>query len=163
MMRNTAPIAWPPLLLYKVIYERSLKSFLIAGFTVFLPIIAISVGLDTFYYGSGEGGYPVFTSLNFLKVNVVEGLSKYFGTDPIHAYLTGYMIHYLTVAYPFVLISMGVYGYDTVLIKKAKINKEPPFILIFTVLYVGVFSLIKHKEARFILPIIPFCFFMLGH
>lgn len=79
MMRNTSPVGWLPLIILKIIYQKSLKAFLLSGFIIAIPIISICILLDTMYFGADK---ITITSLNFLKVNVVEGLSKYFGEDP---------------------------------------------------------------------------------
>jgi hypothetical protein len=52
MMRNTSPIGWIPLLFVKVLKEGSFKPFLIALFIVAIPIIGLSILLDTLYYGT---------------------------------------------------------------------------------------------------------------
>lgn len=52
MIRNTSPVGWVPLLAYKVIFERSLKPFLISGIFVAVPIIAGCVWVDTVFYKS---------------------------------------------------------------------------------------------------------------
>lgn len=51
MMRNTSPVGWVPLIIYKVIYEGSFFTFLVAAFVVALPIIGICILLDTLYFG----------------------------------------------------------------------------------------------------------------
>ena len=83
MMRNTSPVGWIPLLAIKVLREGSLVPFLISGLTVALPLIALCVYIDTKFYNSEEW---VFTGYNFLEMNVLHGLSKYFGEDPFHYY-----------------------------------------------------------------------------
>lgn len=47
MMRNTSPVGWIPLLGYKVLYEGSLKPFIISGIFVALPLIYGLILLDT--------------------------------------------------------------------------------------------------------------------
>ena len=92
MMRNTSPIGWIPLLAIKVVYEGSLKPFLIAGIFVALPLIFMVVAIDTWYYLRViDGSHWVFTSWNFVKMNILDGLSKFFGTDPWWYYLVCYM------------------------------------------------------------------------
>lgn len=83
MIRNTSPIGWPPLILIKVIKDRSWIPFLLAFVLVFIPVAFLSVAIDSYYYGV----FPVITSLNFMRVNVSEGVSKYYGTSPFHFYI----------------------------------------------------------------------------
>ena len=40
---------------------------------------------------------------------------------------------------------------------------EPPYVFILTATYLIVFSLIAHKECRFVLPIVPLCALMVGY
>ena len=81
MMRNTSPIGWVPLLAIKVLFEGSFLPFLVAGIFVAVPIMALSVVADTWYYlGVVDGQNFVFTSYNFVQRNIAEGLSAYFGT-----------------------------------------------------------------------------------
>ena len=50
MMRNTSPIGWIPLLAIKVLFEGALLPFIIAAFFVAIPIIVLTVYVDTMYY-----------------------------------------------------------------------------------------------------------------
>lgn len=102
MMRNTSPIGWIPLLAYKVLMEGSLVPFILSGIFVAIPILALCTYVDTAYYGGDEW---VFTGINFLKVNVVHGLSKYFGEDPWYWYLIAFAPLIYTAVYPLVLYS----------------------------------------------------------
>jgi len=51
MMRNTSPIGWPPIILIKILRDRSIIPFIIAGITVFIPVVAFCIVVDSFYYG----------------------------------------------------------------------------------------------------------------
>lgn len=93
-MRNTSPVGWIPLLLVKIIDEGAFLPFLTSGIFVALPLIFVIVYLDSIYY-MGANTSSTGTSLdtrdeakqfewtvtgyNFLKINVIDGLSKYFG------------------------------------------------------------------------------------
>ena len=50
MMRNTSPIGWIPLLAIKVLFEGSLLPFLVAGVFVALPVIGLTIVVDTVYF-----------------------------------------------------------------------------------------------------------------
>lgn len=108
MIRNTSPIGWVPLLLIKIVKDKSLVAFIISGIVVFIPIVCFCTILDSIYYGE-----LTFTAYNFLKANLTEGLSKYFGTDPIYFYLIAIMPLLFIVAYPAVLISFVIYFKDS--------------------------------------------------
>lgn len=152
MIRNTSPIGWPPLLLIKIIKDGSLIPLIKAGFLVFLPVVGLSILVDSFYYKH----FPVVTAYNFVQANLAEGLSKYFGTEPVYFYILAVMPLVFTVAYPSVLAAFFVYGKD-------RGAGQPPYMLVLSGTYLLVFSIIAHKEPRFLLPIVPFCFLMLGY
>lgn len=109
MMRNTSPIGWIPLLLIKIYKEKSFKAFLISGLLIAIPLLFILILIDTIYYGSCD---LVITSVNFLKVNLLEGLSKYFGDDPFYWYILVFLPGCVTVLYPFVFNSYYIYYKD---------------------------------------------------
>ena len=99
----------------------------------------------------------MLTSYNFLRVNILEGLSEYFGSDPKHKYILGFAPEIFTLMYPVVLASC----IHTHIIKKRNKN-ESPYLTYYCVFYVLVFSFIPHKELRFLMPIIPFAMLMAG-
>jgi hypothetical protein len=51
MMRNTSPIGWPPVLAVKILRDKSLIPFIIAGITIFIPVVGLCILVDSFYYG----------------------------------------------------------------------------------------------------------------
>lgn len=105
MLRNTSPIGWIPLLAIKIIYEGAFYAFLKAGFFVSIPILGLAVTLDTLYYhGEIDGLNWVFTSINFIQKNIIEGLSEYFGTSPFDFYFNVAPVIY-GIMYPAVIFS----------------------------------------------------------
>lgn len=50
MMRNTSPVGWIPLLSMKI-YEGQLKSLIVSGIVVAVPIMGMCIGLDSVYFG----------------------------------------------------------------------------------------------------------------
>ncbi len=155
MIRNTSPIGWPPLILIKMMKDRSWIPFILAFFLVFLPVVFLSITVDSYFYGE----FPVITSLNFMRVNLSEGLSKYYGSFPLHFYLFGVLPLFFTVAFPAVLFGYYYYIRDNFTISQ----HQTPYIAILSLFYLFVFSLIAHKEVRFMLPIIPFSALMAGY
>ena len=155
MIRNTSPIGWPPLILIKIIKDRSWVPFLLAFVLVFIPVAVLSVAIDSYFYGD----FPVITSLNFMRVNLAEGLSKYYGSFPFHFYIFGVIPLFFTAAFPAV-----VFGYYAYLRDKLTISRDQvPYMAILSLFYLFIFSLIAHKEVRFMLPIIPFSALMAGY
>jgi len=101
MMRNTSPVGWVPLLCIKIVRDGAFMPFLIAGVTVFIPLTIGIVYLDSIYYlgaNTSSSGTSLdvrdttkefewtFTGLNFLRINVLQGLSKYFGDHNLLCY-----------------------------------------------------------------------------
>ena len=156
-MRNTSPIGWIPLLFLKVFRDGAFRPFLICAFLVALPIVVGSTYLDSVYYSWGQEFEWTFTGLNFVRINVVEGLSKYFGDHPWWFYIGVFGPAMFTVIYPFVLYGLVFYYYET--INQAK----SPEIVYLTGFYTLIFSIIGHKEKRFLLPIFPFCVLCVGY
>ncbi len=151
MIRNTSPIGWPPLILIKIIKDRSLIPFLIALITVFIPAAFLCIVVDSYFYNE----FPVITSLNFMRVNLQEGLSKYYGSFPFHFYVISVIPLFFTVAFPAVIYGFYRYLKDD--------RGRIPYVAILSLFYLLIFSLIAHKEVRFMLPIIPFCGLMAGY
>jgi len=154
MMRNTSPVGWIPLLAIKVFKEDSLIPFIKSSIFVALPIILVCILIDTTMYGSSTW---VVTSYNFLQMNIVMGLSKTFGEDPWHWYLTFMMPVNITILTPFVFVSV-LYTHVQQSLAKLKI----PYITFYVVFYVFFFSLIAHKEIRFMLPVWSFILVCIG-
>lgn len=50
MMRPTSPIGFVFLVIYKIIKERSLLSFILTGLTCVIPILFCIISLETYYY-----------------------------------------------------------------------------------------------------------------
>jgi phosphatidylinositol glycan class B len=158
MMRNTSPIGWIPLLFIKVFRDKAFMPFFVSAILVAVPIIFLSTLLDSYYYTpEGQPFEWTLTGKNFLVVNVVEGLSKYFGDHPTWQYLFVYGPAMFTVAYPLILYS--VYFYTRESLQK----NQSPEIMYYTIFYFVVFSLIPHKEKRFLLPIFAFAVLALGY
>ena len=125
MMRNTSPVGWIPLLFVKVIHDGAFVPFLIAGIFVALPLIFATVYLDSIYYmgaNTSSTGTSLdersldkkfewtVTSYNFLKINVLDGLSKYFGDHQVTEYIANFLPKDIfKVFYPFMIV--GAYKY----------------------------------------------------
>ena len=157
MMRNTSPIGWIPLLAIKVLREDALLPFLLAGLFVALPVIGLTIVVDTLYFlGAVDGERWVLTSYNFMRRNILEGLSEYFGSDPASKYLLGFAPETFTLVYPIVLIGCVTH------VQRKWNQRQSPYLTYYCVFYVLVFSFIPHKELRFLMPIIPFAMLIAG-
>ncbi|ANB11947.1 Gpi10p [Sugiyamaella lignohabitans] len=92
--------------------------------------------VDYVYFGE-----PVFPLLNFIKFNIVESLSQFYGVNQWHYYLSQ-GLPLLTMAY-LPLVLTGLYQYKSTIIVQ---------LILFII---GSYSLLAHKEVRFIFPLIP--------
>jgi len=89
-------------------------------------------------------------------MNIVDGLSKFFGTDPFWFYVVVFAPAIFTVMYPAMIISMFTH------LKQMWNKGQSPYLAYYNVFYLIVFSAIPHKEMRFLLPIVPFAFIMVA-
>ncbi|EXJ75886.1 uncharacterized protein A1O5_00394 [Cladophialophora psammophila CBS 110553] len=101
----------------------------------------------------------VFPPLNFLRINVVQSLATFYGNNDWHYYVSqGYPL-LLTTALPFTMIG---------LFRVLSSSKDPSFaqtppagrnalysLSITCLLVPAAFSVIAHKEVRFIYPLLP--------
>ena len=104
IVRSSSLCGWLPLALIKCLssYDYFL-AILTSGVVVALPTFAFSVLIDSICYGR-------FTcpQLNFVYVNVVDNISKYFGEEPGFYYLTElpYFLTQLEFFYEFLIVGM---------------------------------------------------------
>jgi len=137
---------WVPLVIHQLLTKRTfftlLFSFIIAG----VPIFALSLLADYVFYGKF-----VFVFYNFLQFNLLSGGSSYFGAHHILYYITNVLTSQLAIFIPVFIAGFVSYTKDS-------LNKRVfPYVTIILSFYIAVFSLIKHKEYRFLLPVVPFC------
>lgn len=147
MIRNTSPVGWVPLLAYKVLKEGSLVPFIISGIFVAIPLIGFLIFVDSQFYGSEKW---VLTSYNFLEMNLLHGLSKYFGEDgPLYYFIAGYPAIFTLLVLPALFSMFSHIGFASQLGKV-------PYCSFYVIFYLGFYTLIAHKEVRFLMPCIPF-------
>lgn len=146
IVRPTALIVWLPLLAYHF-WQEDDKLKLITH--KFLPIGALTLGLSTsidcFYYGQWT-----LVQYNFLKFNVLHNVAEFYGSHPWHWYLTQGFVAIIGPHLPFFLHGC------TLASKKYRI------LLISISWTVIVYSMLAHKEFRFIYPVLPFCMIFCG-
>ena len=134
---------------------------MVAGLTVAIPFILINLCSDAYFYG-----YWTVPQYNFIYVNVVLGLSKYFGEMPWFYYINHLYNEFCeieTYGLPiFFLMSIRqmngtlspASGNGWMQKIKGETAKErlirTPFVLIFFFTNFVILSAITHKELRFI-------------
>ncbi|XP_030649969.1 GPI alpha-1,2-mannosyltransferase 3 [Chanos chanos] len=146
IVRPTALIVWFPLLLYHFWQENNkLKLIVYQGFPIALLMLGISTLIDCMFYGKF-----ILVQFNFLKFNVLHNVAEFYGSHPWHWYFTQGCVAVLGPHLPFFLHGC------TLASKRYRI-------LLITVLWtVVVYSLLPHKEFRFIYPLLPFCVIFCG-
>ena len=90
-------------------------------------------------------------------MNVLQGLSKYFGDHGHFVYVTEFMPKDIFRG-SVVLIFAGIVNHFYVCQNK----RQTPELVWLCGFYILFFSCIGHKEARFLLPIAPFLYLMAG-
>lgn len=151
MIRCTSPIGWIPLILYKIIKEGSFCAFFLSGLIVALPTLIALVAIDSIYYEQ-----LTFVAYNFLYKNLVENVSASFGVSPPTEYL------YKTL--PWALNFIGIITIAAICnnINECRSKREFPHFLVLVFTYTLAFSMIPHKEDRFVVPIIPYLLILAG-
>ncbi|KIW80445.1 hypothetical protein Z517_07061 [Fonsecaea pedrosoi CBS 271.37] len=116
-------------------------------------VLASSTILDRLFYDAW-----VFPPLNFLQVNVVQSLASFYGNNDWHYYVSqGYPLLLMT-ALPFTLTGL----FRALSSNDAYFAQTPPAgrgalrsLSIICLLVPAAFSVIAHKEVRFIYPLLP--------
>jgi GPI mannosyltransferase 3 len=154
ILRNTSPIGWVPILLYKA-YQvgpcKMLGNYLVGFLLIFAPMVGAATAIDSWYYGA-----LTIVPWNFIKVNVFEGLSQTFGSDPVLQYVAKEIPIRFNIFLPALLL--GILHHRSVCLNK----KQMPYLVIYSLSIVIFLSMITHKEPKFLLPIFPPCFIFIG-
>lgn len=150
-IRPTAAIPWIPLCLYHIIKSDEsrikliLKKYLPIGLALGLTTLAI----DTFAHGS-----LVFTPWEFLKANVVQEIGSFYGSHEWHWYFVIGLPTVMGITFlPFLTGAVEA-------LQNKKTLKAQNILLISIMLTLVVLSVLPHKEFRFVLPILPMCFYI---
>ncbi len=100
--------------------------------------------VDRVYFGEW-----VIVPWNFIKVNLADGISAFYGTHPWHWYLSQGLAVVMMGQFPFLLQSL----YELVG-KKMAHDRDWELIGAFSWV-VASYSFLQHKEFRFIMPVLP--------
>lgn len=153
IVRSSCIVGWIPLALVKILVPEYTIPIFTAAFCVALPILGACVLMDSLYYGTFA-----CTQINFVKLNVVDNLSASFGTDPWHYYITKLLGMFQNtvevqriIFFGFCLaVGLQLNGMTDGESRKSKV----PFIAMYVVSNVTIFSLIAHKEERFLSSVV---------
>lgn len=125
-------------------WELLLKRYLFIA----LLVGGVLTGLDSYFHGSF-----IVTPYEFFKVNVVEGIGSFYGELPFYWYFsTGLPAVLGILLVPFFLsVFVAIQSWDD--------SKSRQYILISIILTIFGYTLLPHKEFRFLLQILPLCLY----
>ncbi|KAI3747923.1 hypothetical protein L6452_10662 [Arctium lappa] len=144
-IRPTSAIIWVYVGLMELYASCNKLKFI---FLEVVPIGSIVLGL-TFLLDRSMYGSWVLVPLNFLKFNFLSSGGDYYGTHPWHWYFTqGFTVMIFTFL-PFMVVG----------ITQSKHWKLSGLIL----WVLGLYSVLGHKEFRFVLPVLPIALTFSGY
>ncbi|XP_061612458.1 GPI mannosyltransferase 3-like isoform X2 [Phyllopteryx taeniolatus] len=146
IVRPTALIVWLPLLIHHFWQDENKLRLVVHDY---IPIgasaVVISTLIDRIFYEKW-----IFVHFNFLNVNVLDGVANLYGTHPWH--------WYLTQGFPVIIGPHLLFFFYGCFLAYKRYR-----ILLVTIAWtIGVYSLLPHKEFRFIYPVLPFCMIFCG-
>ncbi|XP_058451373.1 GPI mannosyltransferase 3 [Malaya genurostris] len=150
-VRPTSAIPWIPLCLYHVkksshpVWELLLKRYLLIAFT----IGSFSIAVDSFLHGS-----LIVSPYEFLRFNIIKGIGSLYGEHPWYWYFNVGLPTVLGIgSIPFLFACVET-------IRHRQVYKERSILLAAIVFTLFIYSLLQHKEFRFILQILPLCLYV---
>lgn len=151
-IRPTSIITWFPLCVYHIrkskysAWELLVKRYLF----IFLITGAVLAALDSYFHGSF-----IVTPYEFFKVNVLENIGSFYGTHPWYWYLNTGLPAVLGIGIvPFFLsVFTAIQSWD--------FSKTRQVLLTSIIFTISVYSLLPHKEFRFLLQILPLFLFLI--
>lgn len=137
MIRPTVGIAWFALVILHLFSILKNKGLLKIFELIPIPLgtITFIFIMDSIFYGKWT-----FTPWNFFRINIVHNLGQFYGTHPQFWYFTNAL---LPILGPLLLPAI------------LSIHKAPQIILLPVLSTLIFFSILPHKEMRFLQPIIP--------
>ncbi|ORX56164.1 hypothetical protein DM01DRAFT_1366683 [Hesseltinella vesiculosa] len=147
--RPTNAIIWVYLglqLLYRV--APKYRGLVLANALVIVPSMLMANSLlDSWLFQEQSVWWqaPVFVPWTFLKTNVFQSIAVFYGAHPIHWYVTQGLPFMLTTLLPWTLIGMW----------RSWPRQQTRSLYGLVVWVVVVYSVLSHKEFRFLYPIFP--------
>ena len=144
-MRPTAAILWTPLCCYHLCTSSNSILDLLKNYSVIgACTIFYSVLIDSLCYGTF-----VITPWEFFKINVLNGVADFYGTQN--------SLWYLIAGLP-VLLGLQAIVFPLAAwaaLRKSRIHPQQALMVVVIFWTLGVYSTLAHKEFRFILPLLP--------
>nr|GMC84286.1 GPI mannosyltransferase 3 [Ipomoea batatas] len=144
-IRPTSAITWLYVgLLELYLTDEKIVFILLEVIPIGTLVLGVTLVLDRWMYGTW-----VFVPLNFLKFNFLSSGGDYYGTHVWHWYLSQGFTVMLFTFLPFSLAGIAMS-------KQWKLSGLIAWVL-------GIYSLLGHKEFRFVLPILPIALMFSGY
>ncbi|CAN6271138.1 unnamed protein product [Urochloa humidicola] len=144
-IRPTSAVTWLYVGLLDFIQMKSKCHFVfVEVFPVGATVLAVTTLLDWWMYGS-----QVIVPLNFLKFNLFSSGGDYYGTHVFHWYFTQGFPSMIWTFLPFAICGI-------VKSREWRISGLIAWVL-------GVYSILGHKEFRFVLPVLPLALMFSGY
>ncbi len=144
--------------------------YIICFIFIFLPIFATSIYFDSVFYGK-----LTFVPWNFIKFNILDGLRATFGADPLWKYLDTELPARFNIFFPIAVYGSYLYfkrsfgNLGKSIYEKGKgwsctgkTQGYIPYLFIYIVVILTYLTKITHKEPKFLLPIFPPIFLLIG-
>ncbi|GAA5810680.1 hypothetical protein MFLAVUS_004106 [Mucor flavus] len=151
VMRPTNGLIWLFLGVQLILSAKNYRCKVIvnAGIFCFL-IMLIDAVIDTrLYTEHWTLSNLIFTPFLFFKINVVNNISLFYGVHTWHWYISQGIPVIFTTFLP--LLAYGLYC----IYRDSKIYNRVKSLLYLSLWVIVVYSLLAHKEFRFIFPIVP--------
>ncbi|XP_031128009.1 GPI mannosyltransferase 3 isoform X3 [Ipomoea triloba] len=144
-IRPTSAITWLYVgLLELYLTDEKIVFILLEVIPIGTLVLGVTLVLDRWMYGTW-----VLVPLNFLKFNFLSSGGDYYGTHVWHWYLSQGFTVMLFTFLPFSLAGIAMS-------KQWKLSGLIAWVL-------GIYSLLGHKEFRFVLPILPIALMFSGY
>jgi phosphatidylinositol glycan class B len=144
IMRPTNALIWLFLGLHLIVTHRQRIAIVFNAAIIGTIVLAANAWLDTRLYHSSNW---IFTPLTFFQINVVNSISLFYGVHTWHWYLTQGLPVIFTTMLP--MIGYGLYSMPPSIKQRMR-----PYLMM-TAWIVIVYSLLPHKEFRFLFPVVP--------
>lgn len=150
IMRPTALIVWLPLIIFDFFAHKRYTMIHLTRY-LFIGLISLifSIMFDSYFYGSF-----VVTQWNFLYFNIFKKVNAHYSVEHWYWY-------FISGLPPVLGPIFFIFIYSSIKKLRDIKNVDTNLKLIITVLWtLLVFSMVAHKEQRFLLPLFPMIFFV---
>lgn len=121
----------------------TLRIVIPSGIVSAVIALALSVPLDSYFWQR-----PLWPELSGFIYNAIEGKSSEWGTSPFHAYFTNFLPKLLLNPFiTFILIPLSLYLPSS--------RRTATALLVPSLSFIAIYSIQPHKEARFIIYVVP--------